>query len=76
MPKFFSLKDLFEIDYKHIDSKVFKMFEISDEIQEQQNKDILSDDQSGSSKSKLRYRNFQYVQIKRQRDGSKMEGHE
>ena len=31
LPKFFSLKDLFEIDFTLIENKVFKMFDINSE---------------------------------------------
>ena len=40
LPKYFSLQDLYDIDYKLIANKVFKMFEINHEDQESQESDI------------------------------------
>ena len=40
LPKYLSLQDLYDIDYKLIANKVLKMFEINHEDQESQESDI------------------------------------
>jgi hypothetical protein len=50
------------------------MFEIADE-----NLDLAQDEmlnQSDHQNTKKQYKNFQFVQIKKQKDGSKMKGRE